>query len=191
MVSSNDNVKLPDSPQCVGSGGGGSSLFACVATARAIGLTTTVVKLPGVENISNEGRSDKGVCRIDLVVSGIVCRSDGSGPVTVGYVPVQYVRVVTISGVGNTKTTDVSPYETTRVMRARTCKAEVPLESDGGLAVTTTGGFLKVTVDVNTVESIDDDVMLEPFDRRGVVGAKTAVGALDIALDRELLVGNT
>lgn len=90
VVSSNDSVKLPDSPQCVGSVSGGVLLTVGNAAARAM-LLTMVLKLLGVVNSSNEGKSERGVWRIDLVVRGIVCRSEGSGPVTVGYVPVQYV----------------------------------------------------------------------------------------------------
>lgn len=82
-------MKLPDSPQLVGSATAGSSVCVGIAAARATVLTM-VLKLLGVDvNNSNEGSSDKEVCRIDCVVSGIVCKSDGSGPVTVGYVPVQ------------------------------------------------------------------------------------------------------
>lgn len=84
MVSSNESVKLPDSPQSVGSAAGASLASISIAATRAT-LLTTVLKLLGVEvKSSKEGGSDNGVSRIDLVVSGIVCRSEGSGPVTVG-----------------------------------------------------------------------------------------------------------
>jgi hypothetical protein len=79
VVSSKVSVKLPDSPQCVGSAAGGPLLPVGIAAARL----TTVLKLLGVVNSSNEGSSDRGVWRIDLVVRGIVRRSEGSGPVTV------------------------------------------------------------------------------------------------------------
>lgn len=46
---------------------------------------TIVVKLRVLdENISRDGSADASVCRADLVVGEIVCRSEGSGPVTVG-----------------------------------------------------------------------------------------------------------
>jgi hypothetical protein len=73
-------VKLPDSPQCVGSATGGPLLSVGIAAARL----TTVLKLFSVVNNSNGGSSDGGVWRIDLVVRGIVRKSEGSGPVTVG-----------------------------------------------------------------------------------------------------------
>jgi hypothetical protein len=47
-------------------------------------------------NPSNDGSRERGDCRIVLVVSGIDCRSHASGPVTVGYIPVQYDIVVVI-----------------------------------------------------------------------------------------------
>lgn len=64
--------------------------------------------------------------RTDRVVSPIVCTSDASGPLTVGYVPVQNERVVEMLGVGNTNTTDASPYAIVLVIRAPTCTADVP-----------------------------------------------------------------
>jgi hypothetical protein len=54
-------------------------------------VVTTVLKLRGrdEDSISNEGSADTGVCGTDLVVGRIVWSSDGSGPVMVGYTPVQ------------------------------------------------------------------------------------------------------
>jgi len=60
------------------------------------------------ENSSKEGRADRGVFRSVLVVKARVWRSDGNGPVTVGYTPVQYDTVV-MSGEGKTKLMAVSP----------------------------------------------------------------------------------
>lgn len=120
-------MKLPDSPQCVGAAAEAPAVGVEISAGRA-SVCTMVVKLLGAgANSSNEGSSDSGVCWTDLVVGGIVCRSKGSGPVTVGYVPVQYVTVVTIVGVGKTKTTDVSPYDTILVIKARACRADVLL----------------------------------------------------------------
>lgn len=75
-------MKLPDSPQCVGSASGGPSLSVGMAAARPT-LLGAVLRLL-VANSSNDGSSDRGVWRIDLVVRGNVCKSEGSGPVTVG-----------------------------------------------------------------------------------------------------------
>ena len=61
------------------------------------------------ESISNDGRAESGVCVVDLVVGKTVCRSDGNGPVTVGYTPVQYDTVVVMSGVGKTKLNAMPP----------------------------------------------------------------------------------
>jgi hypothetical protein len=47
-------------------------------------------------SLSNDGSRERGDCRIVLVVSAIDCRSHASGPVTVGYTPVQYDIVVVI-----------------------------------------------------------------------------------------------
>lgn len=67
--------------------------------------TVVLVHLDCDEKRSKEGGSESGVCRAVRVVSGRVASSDGSGPVTVGYVPVQYDTVVEIFGDGNTKLT--------------------------------------------------------------------------------------
>jgi hypothetical protein len=53
-------------------------------------VVTTVLKLLELDEMSeNDGSGESGVCRIDLVVGEIVSRSDGNGPITVGYTPVQ------------------------------------------------------------------------------------------------------
>lgn len=94
-------------------------------------MVTTVLKLRGLdENTWNEGSPEIGICVVDLVVGTIVARSEGIGPVTVGYMPVQYDTVVVISGVGKTKLTDVSPYDMILVVRSRTT-ADVTLSSVG------------------------------------------------------------
>lgn len=88
---------------------------------------------------------------------------------------------------GNTKTTDVSPYETMRVMRARTCRADVPLEPGVGLEVTMAGGLVKVTVETITVVRVDDDVMLELLEESPVGRLEIAVGVVEVTLEGELL----
>jgi hypothetical protein len=61
VVSSNESVKLPDSPQSVGSAAGAPSASVGIA-ATWVTLLTTVLKLLGVEvNSSKEGSSDNGV----------------------------------------------------------------------------------------------------------------------------------
>lgn len=48
-------------------------------------VVTIVLKLRAPDEKNwRDGSADTGVCRIDLVVGEMVCRSDGSGPVTVG-----------------------------------------------------------------------------------------------------------
>jgi hypothetical protein len=54
-------------------------------------VVTTVRNVLGLEEYSwKDGRDEiggsdeRGVCRIDLVVGRMVCKSDGCGPVTVG-----------------------------------------------------------------------------------------------------------
>jgi hypothetical protein len=91
-------------------------------------VVTTVLKVRVRDvNISKDGRAESGVCVVDLVVGTTVCRSDGGGPVTVGYTPVQYDTVVVISGLGKTKLTAMPPYDMTRVVRSRASANEEPL----------------------------------------------------------------
>lgn len=78
---------------------------------------------------SKDGRAESGVCRSVLVVRAMLWRSDGNGPVTVGYTPVQYDTVVEISGDGNTKLIAVSPYAITFVVRPRAWKDILPLRA--------------------------------------------------------------
>jgi hypothetical protein len=84
------------------------------------------------EKISSDGSVETGVCRTDLVVGGMVARSDAIGPVTVGYVPVQYDTDVVISGVGKTKLISVPPYAMILVVRPRACATDElnPEEAD-------------------------------------------------------------
>jgi hypothetical protein len=85
-------------------------------------------------NLSNDGSRERGDCRIVLVVSGIDCRSHASGPVTVGYTPVQYDIVVVIWGFGKTKTMGLFSYA---VMLFETSfrAGELPMVGADGLKV--------------------------------------------------------
>jgi hypothetical protein len=188
-VSSKLSVKLPDSPQEEGPGKFGIATVvvprfvvcragvgrtgvmgttwrfaggAVVSSSSSYIVVTTVLKrLDLEENISNEGKAESGVCRSVRVVNGMVSRSDGIGPVTVGYTPVQYDIVVVMLGEGNTKLIAVSPYDMTFVM-ARSRNKDVALklgEPDGD----TTGGAVVVNVDVRvlggTAEGLENRVL--------------------------------
>jgi hypothetical protein len=98
------------------------------------------------ENTSKEGKAESGVCRSVRVVNGMVCKSDGSGPVTVGYSPVQYDIVVVMLGDGKTKLTAASPNEITLVT-ARKSDRDVVFRPEGGGGVTT-GEVLVVDANV-------------------------------------------
>jgi hypothetical protein len=98
------------------------------------------------ENISKEGTAESGVCRSVRVVNDMVCKSDGSGPVTVGYSPVQYDIVVVMLGDGKTKLTAASPNEITLVTaRKRDKDVAFRPEGEGGV---TTGEVLIVDANV-------------------------------------------
>lgn len=98
------------------------------------------------ENISKEGRAESGVCRSVRVVNDMVSKSDGSGPVTVGYSPVQYDIVVVMLGDGKTKLTAASPKEITFVTaRKRDEDVAFRPEGEGGV---TTGKVLVVDANV-------------------------------------------
>ena len=99
------------------------------------------------EKISKDGRAEIGVWRSVRVVKGIVCRSDGSGPVTVGYIPVQYDTVVEMLGDGKTKLIATSPYEITFVI-ARALNKDVALEP-GGADDVASGEVVVVNVNVD------------------------------------------
>jgi hypothetical protein len=98
------------------------------------------------ENTSKEGKAESAVCRSVRVVNGMVCKSDGSGPVTVGYSPVQYDIVVVMLGDGKTKLTAASPNEITLVT-ARKSDRDVVFRPEGGGGVTT-GEVLVVDANV-------------------------------------------
>ena len=66
----------------------------------------------------------------------MVCKSDGIGPVTVGYSPVQYDIVVVMLGDGKTKLTAASPNEITLVT-ARKRDEDVAFRPEGEGGVTT------------------------------------------------------
>ena len=98
------------------------------------------------EKISKDGRAEIGVWRSVRVVKGIVCKSDGSGPVTVGYIPVQYDTVVEMLGDGKTKLIATSPYDITFVI-ARALNKDVALKP-GGADDVACGGVVVVSVNV-------------------------------------------
>jgi hypothetical protein len=163
-VSSKVNVKLPDSPQEEGPGRSGSATVVVasmlvsrvwVGSTSVMGMswrltnaavlsspssnivfTTVLKRLDLDEKISKEGRAESGVCRSVRIVNGMVCRSDGNGPVTVGYTPVQYDTVVVTLGDGKTKLTAVSPNDITFVT-ARTRDGKVWFKPEGEGEVTT------------------------------------------------------
>ena len=154
-VSSKVSVKLPDSPHDEGPGASGIATVVVasivvssvgVGTSTVIGtscrfasnvvpsssssntvVTTVLKRLDRDEKISKDGRTEIGVWRSVRVVKGIVCRSDGSGPVTVGYIPVQYDTVVEMLGDGKTKLIATSPYDITFVI-ARALNKDVALK---------------------------------------------------------------
>jgi hypothetical protein len=78
-------------------------------------------------DISRAGSPETGVCRKLRVVNGT---SVQSGPVTDGYVPVQYERVVVISGFGKTRLNSASAYASTLVTIA------APVDSTGSVLFT-------------------------------------------------------
>jgi hypothetical protein len=100
------------------------------------------------EKIPKEGRAESGVCRSVRVVNGMLCSSDGNGPVTVGYTPVQYDMVVVTFGDGKTKLTAASPYDITFVT-AWTKDEDVWFRPKGGDEVTTGEVVVVVVVNVN------------------------------------------
>jgi hypothetical protein len=91
-------------------------------------------------------------------------------------------------GVGKTKTTDVSPYERIRVMRARASKAEVVLAPGFGAEVMTTGEAVRVTVDVNILLMVVvGGMVLDLFEENSAGGIGTALGMVDGGLDARLV----
>jgi len=98
------------------------------------------------EKISKDGRAESGVWRSVRVVKDMLCRSDGSGPVTVGYIPVQYDTVVEILGDGKTKLISTSPYDITFVI-ARALNRDVALRT-GGADDVASGEVVVVNVNV-------------------------------------------
>lgn len=114
-VSSKFSRNFPDSPHEVGPGasraeksgpeiapsgirvvktvctaGVASALLARPSTGPSSNIVVTMVRKRGFEEaVEKSGGADIGVCTVDRVVGTTVWRSDGNGPVTVGYVPVQ------------------------------------------------------------------------------------------------------
>ncbi|KAG9190385.1 hypothetical protein G6011_08473 [Alternaria panax] len=114
-------------------------------------VTTVLKRLDLDEKISKEGRAESGVCRSVRVVNGMVCSSDGNGPVTVGYSPVQYEIVVVMLGEGKTKLTAASPNEIIFVT-ARKGDKEVWFKPGGEGEVTTEEVLVvKVNVEVGVL----------------------------------------
>lgn len=99
----------------------------------------------------------------------MVCRSDGNGPVTVGYTPVQYDTVVVMSGDGKMKLTAVSPYETTFVVRSRTPKSNVG-EGPVTKVEKGTGGTVVVNVAPKLLAVFVVNTELGEFDRDVAIG---------------------
>ena len=92
-------------------------------------------------------------------------------------------------GVGNTKTTDVSPYERIRVIRARASKAEVALAPGFGAEVMTTGEAVRVTVDVKMLLMVvAGGMVLDLFGEIPTGGVGSALGTVDGGLDTRLVV---
>jgi len=173
-VSSKVSVKLPDSPQDEGPGASGIATVVVasivvsrmgVGTTAVIGIscrfasdvvpsssssntvvTTVLKRLDLDEKISKDGRAESGVWRSVRVVKDMLCRSDGSGPVTVGYIPVQYDTVVEILGDGKTKLISTSPYDITFVI-ARALNRDVALRT-GGADDVASGEVVVVNVNV-------------------------------------------
>lgn len=82
LVSSKVREKLPYSPHSVASDAAAAATVVCVAPSTVV----TMVLNPAGVNFSKDGRADKGVCRIVLVVES---GTSGSVPLAVGYDPVQ------------------------------------------------------------------------------------------------------
>lgn len=76
-------------------------------------------------------------------------------------------------GVGKTKATEAFPYAITLVISARACKAEVPLLLVERVDMAAIGALVKVTVEVNVLLEVDEDVVLELF--KGKVGGGPGV----------------
>jgi hypothetical protein len=92
-------------------------------------------------------------------------------------------------GVGKTKTTEVSPYERMRVMRARASKAEVVLAPGFGAEVMTTGEAVRVTVDVNMLLIVVvGGMVLDLFEESPTGGVGPTLGMVGGGLDARLVV---
>ena len=92
-------------------------------------------------------------------------------------------------GVGKTKTTEVSPYERMRVMRARASKAEVVLAPGFGAEVMTTGEAVRVTVDVNMLLIVVvGGMVLDLFEESPTGGVGPTLGMVGGGLDARLVI---
>lgn len=92
-------------------------------------------------------------------------------------------------GVGKTKTTEVSPYERMRVIRARASKAEVVLALGFGAEVMTTGEAVRVTVDVNMLLIVVvGGMVLDLFEESPTGGVGPTLGMVGGGLDARLVV---
>ena len=92
-------------------------------------------------------------------------------------------------GVGKTKTTEVSPYERMRVMRARASKAEVVLAPGFGAEVMTTGEAVRVTVDVNMLLIVVvGGMVLDLFEESPTGGVGPVLGMVGGGLDARLVI---
>lgn len=92
---------------------------------------------------------------------------------------------------GKTKTTDVAPYETIRVIRARACTSVLTLEPSPCVEVVTTGEIVRGTDDAKVLLIVVEGMTLDLFEEgtSGGVGAALDAdkGGLDIRLLAEML----
>lgn len=92
-------------------------------------------------------------------------------------------------GVGKTKTTEMSPYERIRVIRARASKAEVVLAPGFGAEEMTTGEAVRVIVDVNMLLIVAvGGMLLDLFEESSTGGVGPVLGMVGGGLDARLVV---
>lgn len=134
------------------------------ASTSYIVVMTVLRRLDAEENTSKEGRADMGVIGAVLVVGCTVARSDGNGPITVGYCPVQYDTVVCMLGVGKTKLMAVSPYDMTFVVMARA--SNVGMLSTGEVLSLVVDNPAEGSIEFETLAALDEEgINVEPVDK--------------------------
>jgi hypothetical protein len=109
VVSSKLSVKGPDSPQEVGVAAAAVEVGVWVVEGSVTTVSIVVSRVGTGLGKAKDGRVGKSRLRWVRVVRDRESNSVGSGPVTVGYVPVQYEIVVKILVVGKTKLICASP----------------------------------------------------------------------------------